>query len=182
MGNYKSVSKMFDDILEDSEFSKEVNNKLEETQLIHELVKQRVKSGKTQAEIAKNWGCDPATVSRFEDKSDDDIKLGELAKFCNAIGVGIGISIAPPSHNSAEAIKSCVKQINRHLTELTKLAKTCSDDKNIINGIHQFQAEVLLQLMDITSTTVDSIAEQIELVKPRDKFIESDCKHELAKV
>ncbi|QSH40831.1 helix-turn-helix transcriptional regulator [Lentisphaerota bacterium ZTH] len=182
MGNHKSVSSMLDNMLGDSKITEGVQKKVEETKIVHELVKQRIRAGKTQADIAESWGCDPATISRFEDKKDDDIKLGDLARYCNAIGTGVGVHIAPPVHSRAAALVSCVKEIDIHLKELTKLAKEYSDDEIIVDGITKFQANVLLDILKNASSHTDDLIERIELVKPADDCIETSCEAELLKV
>ncbi len=168
---------MLDDIFEDSTFTKEVQEKVEETQLMHELVKQRIKSGKSQADVAKVWGCNVSTISRFESKDDKDIKLGELVNYCDAIGTGVGVHIASPVHNRAAALINCVTQIDNHLKELSRLAAECNDDDVIVKGITKFQAEILLQIMKKASKHTDDIVERIDLVKPSKDVakIESNC-------
>ncbi|MDD5728068.1 MAG: hypothetical protein PHV59_05855 [Victivallales bacterium] len=177
MGNYKAADNLLDNVFNDQNFNKDVQKKVKETKLIHELVKQRIKSGKSQADIAKMWGCNISTVSRFENKKDKDVKLGELVNYCHAIGSGLGISIAHPLCNSAETLTYYVKQIDDLLTKLSSLAKEYNDDKKIVNGITQFQANILLKIMSHASKHTDDIVERIDLVKPASKTIriENEC-------
>ncbi|MFA6716848.1 MAG: hypothetical protein WCS27_15825 [Victivallaceae bacterium] len=182
MGNYKSVTDMVNDVFESPDFTRDVQKEVEETQLIHELVKQRIKLGKSQTDIAKIWQCDTSTVCRFENKKDEDVKLGELAKYCNAIGSGLGVHIASPFHSRAAALINCVTQIDNHLKELTKLARECNDDDLIVEEITRFQADVLLDIMKKASQHTDDIIERIDLVKPVSKSVNIENKCELIEV
>ena len=177
MAIHDSVMGLIDDVFDDSEISKAVQAKIDATMLVDELVKQRIKLNKSQADIAKQLSWNSSKISRFENKADRDIKLGELAEYCGALGAGLGVTIASPVHNRAAALSACVTQIDGHLRELSKLAGECDNDKSIVEGITKFQADVLLELMTHAVRHTNDIIKRIDFVEPAEltSEIEADA-------
>jgi DNA-binding transcriptional regulator YiaG len=57
----------------------------ERTQVITELVCQRLKSGLSQKEVAARLRRTQSWVSKFEDRNDDELTLGEIQAYCQAV-------------------------------------------------------------------------------------------------
>lgn len=165
MSNYKSVEDMLNNVFDTPEAAKEVKQKANETRLLDSLIKSRIRAGKSQADIAQITGWNASKVSRFENKTDKEIRLDELAQYCSALGLGVGINIATPIHSRAEAIHTSIRAIERHLDELTEIAKE-SDDNQIIQGIYQFKSETLLKLMTKACEHIGDMIDNINLNKP----------------
>jgi predicted XRE-type DNA-binding protein len=178
MENYRSVANMLTDIFDD-DFSTAVQNEVNETTLISELVKQRIKTGKNQVDLASilNWSV--SKVSRLEDKTDKELKIGELVDYCKALGSGIAITIASPVHNRAAALMNCVTQIDTHLRELSQLASECDDDKSIADGITKFQADVLLKMMTHAAKHTNDIVNRIDFAPIAEKRVQLQKAREL---
>lgn len=58
-----------------------------QTQTIDRLVIERVRAGLNQAELARRMGCSQSYISKLEDSKDADLKLGEIERYCSALGI-----------------------------------------------------------------------------------------------
>lgn len=58
-----------------------------QTQTIDRLVIERVRAGLNQAELARRMGCSQSYISKLEDSKDADLKLGEIERYCAALGI-----------------------------------------------------------------------------------------------
>ena len=115
--------------------------------LRNELVDKRVRRGLTQRDMAKLMGVNQSRVCRFEDKPDDDLDLGTLRRYAAALGFHMTLHFADEKQTDASRIKDCVFSIQRQLQNITDIARKHPDDKDLCNGIAQFQAEVLLNFL-----------------------------------
>ena len=88
-----------------------------------------------------------STVSRFEDSRDEDVRIGNLVKYADAVGMKLTLFMEDPSLPAAEQIKHCVFRISELLQQLTVLMKECHDDKAIFDGIMRFRGEVLFNFL-----------------------------------
>lgn len=162
----KTAGSILADLCDEPGLEAEVNAIANKTKLITDLLIARMKADITQIEMAERLGWAPSKVSRFENKQDVDIKIGELVEYSKALGIGLGVHIESPETNSATIVSNCVTQINHSLTKLTELAKEYNDDPAIVQGIALFQANVLLQLMVDSEKHVNSIVNNIEFAQP----------------
>jgi DNA-binding Xre family transcriptional regulator len=64
-----------------------------ETEVIDRLVLERVRAGLTQTELARRLGTSQSYVSKLEDSLDDDLTLGEIDRYCAALGIKAGLSL-----------------------------------------------------------------------------------------
>jgi DNA-binding Xre family transcriptional regulator len=63
------------------------------TELIDRLVLERVRAGLTQAELARRLRTSQSYVSKLEDSHDADLTLGEIDRYCAALGISAGLSL-----------------------------------------------------------------------------------------
>jgi len=55
------------------------------TRLVDWLVQARTKAGLTQAELARRMGCTQSRISKLEDSLDADLRLGDVAAYCESV-------------------------------------------------------------------------------------------------
>lgn len=148
-----NVGKSFDmagfvaELVEDPQAADEYREHAQATQLIKDFVAERLRHGLSQRDMARRLGVAPGTISRFEDRADDELEIGMLSRYADALGFRMTIQFEDKSQGDASRIKACVFSIQRQLQNLTDIARKHLDDKALCDGIAQFQAEVLLNFL-----------------------------------
>ena len=66
-----------------------------QTQTIDRLVIERVRAGLNPAELARRLGCSQSYISKLEDSKDADLKLGEIERYCAALGITVDLRLKP---------------------------------------------------------------------------------------
>jgi DNA-binding Xre family transcriptional regulator len=64
-----------------------------DTEVIDRMVLERVRAGLTQTELARRLGTSQSYVSKLEDSADADLTLGEIDRYCAALGISAGLSL-----------------------------------------------------------------------------------------
>jgi len=64
-----------------------------DTELIDRLVLERVRAGLTQTELARRLRTSQSYVSKLEDSVDADLTLGEIDRYCAALGISAGLRL-----------------------------------------------------------------------------------------
>ena len=144
---YTSVAEMAAGLLEDSTVQGEVNAHVAARRLVNRLVCERARRGLSQGEVAARMGVSVSKVSRLEDVQDDDLRLGDLRKYVQALGMNVSMLLSDDKLPAADRIKHCVFQIEDLLKQLTELARQYNDDKSIVDGILRFRGEVLFNFV-----------------------------------
>lgn len=117
------------------------------TRIVSDLILERMRQGMTQRDMARRMGVAPSTVSRFEDKPDEQLELGFLSRYANALGCRMAVVFDDMAQTDASRIKASVFAIQRQLGNLTRIARKYPDDEALCEGIAKFQAEVLLNFL-----------------------------------
>lgn len=118
------------------------------TQMMRALASERVRRNLSQGEVARRMGVTQVTVSRIENRRDEDMSLGDLFKYASAIGVNVSVMFDPDAgRNEAAVIKHCVHTIAGHLKTLSEIARSHADDQSLFDGITRFQGEVLYNFL-----------------------------------
>lgn len=63
------------------------------TEIIDRLVLERIRAGLTQTELARRMGSSQSYVSKLEDNEDAGLTLGEIDRYCAALGIKVGLSL-----------------------------------------------------------------------------------------
>ncbi|MDT8389249.1 MAG: transcriptional regulator [Lentisphaeria bacterium] len=150
-------------LCEDDGLKKRVRNEQKLTQLIDELVRRRVMRGLSQADIARASGMTPSKICRLENSFDESLRLEDVALYCKALDISFGMVLDDKQMTCAEKLRFHVEQMNRQLETIQELAEVC-DDTKIIEGIHKFQANVLLQLAMRSNNHADRMLRHIYMV------------------
>jgi transcriptional regulator with XRE-family HTH domain len=118
----------FDQLLDslDSEVSSNVREIEKTTRVSRKLQLLRMKKGLSQKEVASRIGCTQGRISKIEHKFDDDLTLGELKSYLQAVQAGMGITIGPKL-TLAESINKNIKELDSDLQKL-KCVKHGGDD------------------------------------------------------
>lgn len=144
---FKSAAEAAAYLADNPEVKSQVENVISSNSLVSMLVSIRLSKGMSQTAIAQTMGCDPSKICKIESGNDARLRLSDVAGYLSALNVGMSMLFDDRSLPAAERIKHCVFKIHDDLESLAKLAQTVVDDKQIIDKIHQFYGEVLLNFL-----------------------------------
>lgn len=165
-----SAANLLSDLVKDPAVESRIKENIEKTRMIDFLVAVRCKRGLSQSEVAKRMNVSVSKVSRFEASSDADLRMGELLSYVGAIGIKMSTLFTDDTLPIADRIKHCIFRVEEMLAHLTDLAKSCNDDKDIVNGIHRFRSEVLFNFLIKFKQTGEDFpvfeSEESEIHKP----------------
>ena len=122
---------------------KDVEENISKTKFVSALEEIRVRKGMTQKDVAVKMGISVSKVSRFEASADDDLRIGDVKAYLQAIETDVSVALFDKSMPATNQIKHYVFEIERLLRHLTTIAKECGDDSSIVDGISRFRGEVL---------------------------------------
>ncbi len=144
---YTSVGDAAAYLAGDEKVKQQVDEEICCSQLVNTLLQLRIEKGISQKELAKRIGCDPSKISRLEAGNDLQLKMGDVRQYLSALDVTMNMVFEDTSLPVAEQIKQHVFLIHEKLDQLVKLAKQVDGDEVIINKIHVFCSEVLLNFL-----------------------------------
>ena len=121
----------------------DVEENISKTKFVSSLEEIRVRKGMTQKDVATKMGISVSKVSRFEASADDDLRIGDVKAYLQAIETDVSVALFDKSMPATNQIKHYVFEIERLLRHLTSIAKECGDDSSIVDGISRFRGEVL---------------------------------------
>jgi transcriptional regulator with XRE-family HTH domain len=119
-----------------------------ETRVTRTLAKLRVAHGLTQEQLGEKMGVSQSAISKLESGRDEDIRLGELKDYANALDERIGVMFGKP-FNHVEAVNLHAQAMRHHMIELAKLAH---DDAEIEKGVQAFFGNAFFELLQLISS------------------------------
>lgn len=120
---------------DNEEVIEKTKKRIADRQLMRRLTIERMRSGLSQAEIAKKMGCSQTKVSKMENGIDDDLRLGDLGQYLEAFGLHMRLIISPRAHTYVDQVKQHAFFIKRAMEKLSELAH---QDKDIAAGVSDF--------------------------------------------
>ena len=142
-----SFDKFVVDLTGDESILQDMEKHRSATRLVALLENERVRKKMTQKDIAERMGVSVSTISRLEDTPDDDLKLGDMKAYMEALGMNMSMMICEETVPSSVRVKHCVFEIQRLLKKLTEYAKNSHGDKELCDAISRFQGEVLFNFL-----------------------------------
>ena len=73
----------------------------ERTKVITQLVCQRLSAGLSQKDVARRMNRTQSWVSKFEDRLDAELTLGDIQAYCQAIAGGLALEFGRRVHTAA---------------------------------------------------------------------------------
>lgn len=138
-----TASSVIAELCDDDSIVRDVEARMSQTRFVAMLTEARARKGMTQKDIATKIGTSVSKVSRFEASNDDDVRIGDAKDYLNALDLEASIAFFDKSMPTTSQIKHYIFEIEKLLTHLTSIAKTCDDDRKIVDGISRFRGEVL---------------------------------------
>lgn len=122
--------------------------------LVDHLLALRGAKGLSQEDIAKHFGCSQSKISKLENGVDEDLRIGDLLSYCDAIGLDLSIGTSPKGHTAIDRIKQHAFCIQDELVQMVDLA---DDDEEILEGVAKAHVEVLFNLIQLISKSADKL-------------------------
>ncbi len=144
---YKSVAEAAAFLAVDDTVKNLVQDEIDNSQIVNNLLRLRLRKGVSQKELSKSMGCDSSKISRIEAGNDLQLKIGDISQYASALGVQMNLVFEDTTLPVAEQIKCSVFSIHEKLEQLVGLAKQVDGDETIINAINAFYKEVLFNFL-----------------------------------
>lgn len=146
--SYPSTAGLIDDVSGDKEFAKRLKKKLAERNIIVMLVGLRAAQGLSQQDIALKMGCTQSRVSKLENGTDDDLRIGDFNAYADTLGLELMILLGKKNQR-----RTAVDQVKHHAFSIRRLlrqmAKIAANDETIATGVKAFFREAALNLVNI---------------------------------
>ncbi len=78
-------------LAEDDAVKKEVEEEVENSRIVNNLLQLRMSKGVTQRELAGRMGCDPGKISSMEAGNDLQLKEEDVLRYLSALGVTMSL-------------------------------------------------------------------------------------------
>ncbi len=144
---FKSVAEAAAFLAVDDTVKNLVQDEIDNSQIVNNLLRLRLRKGVSQKELSKSMGCDSSKISRIEAGNDLQLKIGDISQYASALGVQMNVVFEDTTLPVAEQIKCNVFSIHEKLEQLVGLAKQVDGDETIINAINSFYKEVLFNFL-----------------------------------
>lgn len=169
---FNSVSEMLRETSEDADLVADVERFISGRKLVKHLIAHRVKNDMSQQDVAQMFGCTQSRISKLESSSDDDVRLGDIKAYAQAIGLQLRLVLGPQDQTVVDEVKYHACRIKHLLQALVSLA---DDDAASAEGISKFVCiETPTNLLKIVIDTAKHIPQQVVERLPR-FVIEDEC-------
>jgi transcriptional regulator with XRE-family HTH domain len=162
-----SVSQMVRETSEDSSFKELFEDRLRARRIVKDLMIQRAVLDLSQKEIADRIGCTQSRISKLESTHDADLRLGDLAKYADALGLRVNIVLESKEWTPVTRIKKFAFQIKH---ELDRLATLAAQDHLIAKGLSDFLGEAFFNLVNILQESAKKLPPRPEDGNPYVSF------------
>ena len=160
---YASVSELLREIAPDGEFPAEFEERIQRRSLIKHLLVLRAARGLTQRDLADKLGCTQSRISKLENGTDDELRLGDLVKYVHALGLDFGIAMRPAAQTVFDEIKHhafCIRDRLEHLVELA------GKDHAMQEGVGKAHVETLVNMIKIVVDSARKLPDSPEMQAP----------------
>jgi transcriptional regulator with XRE-family HTH domain len=141
-----SVLQMVRDVSEDASFADAFENHLLERKLVKKLLVVRALRGLSQKDMARKLGCTQSRISKLEAAKDNELRLGDLVQYANALGLRLEMVFEPRDTRAVGRIRRHTFQIKQ---ELQTLAELSAMDHAITAGASRFFGEAMVNFVKI---------------------------------
>lgn len=149
------------------QLANEVESRIASRGVVSKLVALRCAKDMSQGDIALALGCSQSRVSKLENGLDEDLRLGDIAKYAQAVGRHIHIMF-PERKTLFEVVKYHAFQIARCLKQVTKMS--VGDEEMERGAVHAH-----LETLANTTSLIAQSAAQIPCLRVELVRIMSEC-------
>lgn len=160
---YTNVLELVQEIAPDGAFPAEFEEHIQRRDLIKHLLALRAAKGLAQRDLAEKLGCTQSRISKLENGTDEELRLGDLIKYVHALGLDFGIAMRPASQTVFDEIKHhalCIRDLLEHLVKLA------GDDETMQAGVGKAHIETLVNLIKIVVDSAQKLPSSPETRSP----------------
>ena len=179
---YTKTTDLFNDLTDDKSLVDELTEQIRRRSLMKHLVAHRVGSNLSQDDVAKKMDCTQSRISKLEATDDEDLRLGDIEQYLDALGLSLTMTIAKKHSNAVDQIKVHAFRIKQLLESLVSLVDDDDDDEAMADGIAKFACieapiNLLKMVFDSVSHLPQSVLERLPLARNFESCIacEDDC-------
>ncbi len=136
---YTNVAELVRDTVPDEEFHAAFEEHVAQRKLIKRLVALRAARGMSQSDVAAKMACSQSRVSKLENATDEEMRLGDLRAYAKAVGCDLVACPIPHDMKPVDTVKYHTVTIKKHTDDLAELAKA---DESIAEGVAGFFFEL----------------------------------------
>jgi transcriptional regulator with XRE-family HTH domain len=129
---------MVHDVSDDSTFADDMDRRLMQREIVKHLVALRSMKELSQGDIAKHLNCTQSRISKLESGTDDELSIGDLARYLDALGLSMRLVVTKKHCTAADEVKHHAFSIKRIMDELANLAV---DDAPAARSVLNFMGE-----------------------------------------
>lgn len=157
MVNQRDITEIFRDPQMNAEVREDVHNELQARRIVRRLVSLRTCAGLSQTQVAEKIGCSQGKVSKLERSQDDNISLGELRKYAEAVNCKLHIGIAHKELKPVDQVKVLAFAIHRRMKDMAQLAHV---DQDIGRAVATFFGEVFYNMSRLITDAAGGLPRQ----------------------
>ncbi|MGA2035851.1 MAG: XRE family transcriptional regulator [Thermoguttaceae bacterium] len=139
--HYTSVAELVQEMSPDEELRAALEERLARRKLVKCLLATRAVKGLSQHDVAQKLHCTQSRVSKLEGFTDDDMRVGDLRRYANAVGCNFVAGLVPRDMKPTDKVKCHVFTIKKHMDDLARLARS---DSAIAEGVGRFFYELFI--------------------------------------
>jgi len=117
----------------------------------------------SQADLADAMGCGQSRISKLESGLDENLRVGDIEAYLDALGYEARLILAKKDRGLAEEIKSNWRQLAEHLDQLRKIA---NGDPAIEKGIGDFSRDVTLNFFALIARFIEKLPDAAKKQAP----------------
>ena len=88
---FKSVAEAAEFLAVDDTVKNLVQDEIDNSQIVNNLLRLRLRKGVSQKELSRSMGCDSSKISRIEAGNDVQLKIGDISQYASALGVQMNV-------------------------------------------------------------------------------------------
>jgi len=154
---YTSVSELVHDMAPDAEFRAAFDARVARRKLVKQLLAMRAVRGLSQQDIAQKLDCTQSRISKLENTSDDDMRIGDLRAYAEAVGCELAMCPIPRDMKPVDKVKCHAFAIKAHMDELARLARS---DEKIAEGVGGFFFELCVNFFRLLGDSAKLLPER----------------------
>jgi len=151
---YTNVMQMVRETSDDESFAHALEKRVLSRRVVKDLMALRATHGLSQKDIAEKLGCTQSRISKLESTIDNDLRLGDLAQYANAVGLRVSISLEPMKRTPVDRVQASALRIKHELDQLAKLSE---NNQRIATGVAAFFGETFFNLVKMLQDSVQKL-------------------------
>lgn len=153
-GQFGSVTEMLKSVTKDAELVGEFESYRKDRQLVSFLASSRSAKGMSQEDIATAMGCSQSAISKLESGVDAELKIDEVDRYMDALGLKATVLATPKNGTSHSHIRALTTALEASLNEL-KDSDAAAGPKQHMAVVAQY--ETLSKLVQLIRESVERL-------------------------